>query len=97
MKRILMTMMFVVGLSGAAQAQITYLQCGSLYVAVDMEKKEIVETSFFNTIRHITKRHIQFGKKNKDNWYLQINRITLSYFTYTDRTTEGTCVVGRKF
>ena len=52
MKRILIAIMFVVGLSGAAQAKITHLQCGGVYIAIDMEKKEIIQPSLYKVGAH---------------------------------------------
>lgn len=95
MKRILIAVLFVVGLSGAAQAKITHLQCGGVYIAIDMEKKKIIQPSLYKKIGSITEKEIILNNTNKV--FITINRISLKYFALNVFVDEGTCAIGRKF
>ena len=95
MKRILIAIMFVVGLSGAAQAKITHLQCGGVYIAIDMEKKKIIQPSLYKTFSFLSDNEIRLH--NTNNVFITINRISLEYFALNVFVDEGTCAVGRKF
>ena len=94
MKRILIAIMFVVGLSGTAQATVIYLKCGSKSTAIDLKKKKIVESTIFDKVR-FSETKIILEKENSDFSY-EVNRIDLSYFNQYD-IKEGYCLMGRKF
>ena len=97
MKRILIAIIFVVGLSGAAQAKTTYLQCGGMSIAINVNKEELIKSNLMKKIRTITEFVVEL-ETDSGSASIIINRISLEYYAFiSGKDKSGTCHFGRKF
>ena len=96
MKRILIAIIFVVGLSGAAQAKTTYLKCGLVSIAINVKDKKLIQSNIMDKIDTIDELFIELQGKS-GQYLIQINRISLQYlYYYSGGSRKGTCQMGRK-
>ncbi len=97
MKRILIAIIFVVGLSGAAQAKTTYLKCGLVSIAINVKDKKLIQSNIMDKIDSIDELFIELGSKSGQE-IIRINRISLQYSSHNSGgSSRGTCQMGRKF
>ena len=97
-KMMIVAVLFSVGLSGAAQADVVYLKCGFASIALDVKNKKIIKSTHYNEVARFDELEVdlrQAGTKKA----MRINRINLeyAYTTSLELIGKGVCQLGRKF
>ena len=96
-KMMIVAVLFAVGLSGAAQAKTTYLQCGGISIAINLNKKELIKSNLAKKINTITEFVVELETDSGSSSII-INRISLEYYAFiSGKDKSGTCHFGRKF